>query len=81
MQNCRATLEFLESEEMSASPEEISHFKSVCHEIFPYAIAFMPPQQTSTTTTTTTTTPDPNNSINSVANTNHHNHVDATVLS
>lgn len=74
-QNLQRVLEWLESEEYGASPEEVSHYKAQCHAIYPRAQAFKPPQiastsvNDSTSNSTTITTP-------STTTTANHNHVD-----
>lgn len=74
-QNLQRVLEWLESEEYGASPEEVSHYKAQCHAIYPRAQAFKPPQTASTSVndstsdSTTITTP-------STTTTANHNHVD-----
>ncbi|KAG7177641.1 N-alpha-acetyltransferase 15, NatA auxiliary subunit-like 2 [Homarus americanus] len=77
-QNTQQVLEWMESREFGATPEQLSHYKAQCHAIYPRARAFCPPQPASTSSTsdstsdsTTTTT------ITTTSSTANHNHVDS----
>nr|XP_045626125.1 N-alpha-acetyltransferase 15, NatA auxiliary subunit-like [Procambarus clarkii] len=79
-QNMQQVLEWLESREFGATPEQLSHYKTQCHVICPRARAFCPPQPASTSSTsdstgdstiTTTTT------VSTTSSTPNHNHVDS----
>ncbi|XP_066937561.1 N-alpha-acetyltransferase 15, NatA auxiliary subunit isoform X2 [Macrobrachium rosenbergii] len=71
-QNAQSVLKWLESSEFNATAEEISHYKSQCHEVFPRARAFYPPQPS------TTESSDPSSTSTSQStSTANHNHVDS----
>ncbi|KAK3861210.1 hypothetical protein Pcinc_032785 [Petrolisthes cinctipes] len=90
-QIAQLTLEWLESKEFGATPDEVAHYKSQCHAAFPRACVFMPPQSPTANTTTTgtsdasatadgacdSTTATTNSTSTAMAN---HNHVDTAVV-